>query len=72
MTGRLSWDGEKLVMDDLGSLAFQTSPSVVIGTESGKSLEITLKGDKIDIQGDADVSEAAQVFFDEVCQCFNQ
>jgi len=40
------------------------SNSITLTTGTGKTLTLEMSGDEIDVTGDADVSEAAKVFFE--------
>ena len=44
-------------------------PNLSIQAANGKTLTLDLSGDKIEISGDADLSEAAKIFFNEVIAC---
>ena len=69
MTG---FESESLLIKDSDVRGFNTAdaPAITLTTPTGKTLSINLTGDTIDISGDADVTEAAKVFFNEVIKQF--
>ena len=63
----IDYDGKINIGDTVAD-----TPTITLTTPSGKELSLNLSGDTIDISGDADVTEAAQVFFDEVIKICNK
>ena len=54
-------------MDETIEIVPAAAPcDLMITTENGKSINMNIKGDGLNITGDADLNEAAKVFFSEL------